>query len=99
MKTDEILKILDEALAKLEELNVDRDERLMDVFESSPVIYSIFAALERINIFIQAGMKLEKEENDEGIVKEGLEIINKCMKRHSERMGYDYTFEVKPVEE
>lgn len=99
MKTDEILKILDEALAKLKELDIDRDERLMDIFESSPVVYSIFAALERINIFIQAGMKLENEENDKGIVEEGIEIINKCMKRHSEKMGYNYTFEVKPVEE
>lgn len=98
MKTDEILKVLDEALAKLEALS-DDDESLMDIFESSPASYSILAALERINIFIQAGVKLEEEEFEDGMVKEGIRIINKCMKRHSERMGYDYTFELKAVEE
>lgn len=98
MKTDEILKVLDKALAKLEALS-DDDERLMDIFESSPAAYSIFAALERINIFIRVGVELEENEFEDGTVEEGIKIINKCMKRHSERMGYDYTFELKPVEE
>lgn len=104
MKLDKLLKVLEELeedLAKSLVTNKekDEDEDLMDIFESSPASYSILAALERINIFIQAGVELEKEEFEDGMVEEGIRIINKCMKRHSERMGYDYTFELKPVEE
>ena len=106
MKLDELLKVLEELeedLAKSLVTNKekDKDEDLMDIFEeNSPAVYSLFAALERINVFISTGMLFEvTEELEEGVVDKGIEVINKCMRRHSERMCYDYTFEVKPVEE
>ena len=39
------------------------------------------------------------EELVEGTVDKGVEVINKCMKRHAKKMGYNYTFELKPVKE
>ena len=72
----------------------------MDIFENSTVTYSLFAALERINVFISAGMLFEAtEECVEGTVDKGVEVINKCMKRHAKKMGYNYTFKLKPVKE
>ena len=105
MKLDELLKVLEELeedLAKSLVTNKekDEDEDLMDIFENSPAVYSLFAALERINVFISAGMLFEvAEELVEGTVDKGIEVINKCMKRHAKKMGYNYTFELKPVKE
>ena len=106
MKLDELLKILEELeedLAKSLVTNKgkDEDEDLMDIFEeNSPAVYSLFAALERINVFISTGMLFEvTEEMVEGTVDKGIEVINKCMKRHAKKMGYNYTFELKPVKE
>ena len=106
MKLDELLKVLEELeedLAKSLVTNKekDEDEDLMDIFEeNSPAVYSLFAALERINVFISAGMLFEvTEELVEGTVDKGIEAINKCMKRHAKKMGYNYTFELKPVKE
>ena len=105
MKLDELLKVLEELekdLAKSLVTNKekDEDEDLMDIFENSPAVYSLFAALERINVFISAGMLFEvTEELVEGTVDKGIEVINKCMKRHAKEMGYNYTFELKPVKE
>ena len=105
MKLDELLKVLEELeedLAKLLVTNKekDEDEDLMDIFENSTVTYSLFSALERINAFISAGMLFEAtEELVEGTVDKGIEVINKCMKRHAKKMGYNYTFELKPVKE
>ena len=106
MKLDELLKVLEELeedLAKSLVTNKEKneDEDLIDIFEeNSPAVYSLFAALERINVFISAGMLLEvTEECVEGTVDKGVEVINKCMKRHAKEMGYNYTFELKPVKE
>ena len=106
MKLDELLRVLEELeedLAKSLVTNKekDEDEDLMDIFEeNSPAIYSLFAALERINVFISAGMLFEvTEELVEGTVDKGIEVINKCMGRHAKKMGYNYTFELKPVKE
>ena len=110
MKLDEILETLDktveEALKQIDRLETvnkekDKDEDLMDIFEeNSPAVYSLFAALERINAFISAGMLFEAtEELAEGTVDKGIEVINKCMKRHAKEMDYNYTFELKPVKE
>ena len=106
MKLDELLKVLEELeedLAKSLVTNKekDEDEDLMDIFEkNSPAVYSLFAALERINVFISTGMLFEvTEELVEGTVDKGVEVINKCMKRHAKKMGYNYTFELKPVKE
>ena len=106
MKLDELLKVLEELeedLAKSLVTNKekDEDEDLMDIFEeNSPAVYSLFAALERINVFISAGMLFEvTEECVEGTVDKGVEVINKCMKRHAKKMGYNYTFELKQVKE
>ena len=106
MKLDELLKVLEELeedLAKSLVTNKekDEDEDLMDIFEkNSPAVYSLFAALERINVFISTGMLFEvTEELVEGTVDKGVEVINKCMKRHAKEMGYNYTFELKPVKE
>ena len=106
MKLDELLKILEELeedLAKSLVTNKgkDEDEDLMDIFEeNSPAVYSLFAALERINVFISTGMLFEvTEEMVEGTVDKGIEVINKCMGRHAKKMGYNYTFELKPVKE
>ena len=106
MKLDKLLKVLEELeedLAKSLVTNKEKneDEDLIDIFEeNSPAVYSLFAALERINVFISAGMLLEvTEECVEGTVDKGVEVINKCMKRHAKEMGYNYTFELKPVEE
>ena len=106
MKLDELLKILEELeedLAKSLVTNKekDEDEDLMNIFEeNSPAVYSLFAALERINVFISTGMLFEvTEEMVEGTVDKGIEVINKCMKRHAKKMGYNYTFELKPVKE
>ena len=109
MKLDEILETLDkaveEALKQIDKLetvneNKDEDEDLMDIFENSPAVYSLFAALERINAFISTGMLYEvTEELAEGTVDKGVEVINKCMKRHAKKMGYNYTFELKPAKE
>ena len=109
MKLDEILETLDkaveEALKQIDKLetvneNKDEDEDLMDIFENSTAVYSLFAALERINVFISAGMLFEAtEELEEGTVDKGIEVINKCMKRHAKKMDYNYTFELKPVKE
>lgn len=105
MKLDELLKVLEELeedLAKSLVTNKekDEDEDLMDIFENSTVTYSLFAALERINVFISAGMLFEAtEECVEGTVDKGVEVINKCMKRHAKKMGYNYTFKLKPVKE
>ena len=106
MKLDELLKVLEELeedLAKSLVTNKekDEDEDLMDIFEeNSPAIYSLFAALERINVFVSAGLLFEvTEECVEGTVDKGVEVINKCMKRHANKMGYNYTFELKPVKE
>lgn len=106
MKLDELLKVLEELeedLAKSLVANKekDEDEDLMDIFEkNSPAVYSLFAALERINVFISTGLLFETiEELEEGTVDKGIEIINKCMKRHAKKMDYNYTFELKPVKE
>ena len=106
MKLDELLKVLEELEKDLVKSLVtnkekDEDEALMDIFEeNSPAVYSLFAALERINAFISAGMLFEvTEELVEGTVDKGIEVINKCMKRHANKMGYNYTFELKPVKE
>ena len=105
MKLDKLLKVLEELeedLAKSLVTNKekDKDEDLMNIFENSTVIYSLFAALERINVFISAGMLFEAtEELVEGTVDKGIEVINKCMERHAKEMDYNYTFELKPVEE
>lgn len=105
MKLDELLKVLEELeedLAKSLVINKkkDEDEDLMDIFENSTVTYSLFSALERINVFISAGMLFEAtEELVEGTVDKGIEVINKCMKRHAKEMDYNYTFELKPVKE
>lgn len=106
MKLDELLKVLEELeedLAKSLVTNKekDEDEDLMDIFEeNSPAVYSLFAALERINTFISAGMLFEAtEELVEGTVDKGIEVINKCMERHAKEMDYNYTFELKPVKE
>ena len=105
MKLDELLKVLEELeedLAKSLVTNKekDEDEDLMDIFENSTVTYSLFSALERINVFISTGMLFEvTEELVEGTVDKGVEVINKCMKRHAKKMGYNYTFELKPVKE
>ena len=106
MKLDELLKVLEELeedLAKSLVTNKekDEDEDLMDIFEeNSPAVYSLFAALERINVFISTGMLFEAtEELVEGTVDKGVKVINKCMKRHANKMGYNYTFELKPVKE
>ena len=109
MKLDEILEALDEALGealkqidKIETVNKekDEDEDLMDIFENSTVTYSLFSALERINVFMSTGLLFEAtEECVEGTVDKGIEVINKCMKRHAKKMGYNYTFELKSVKE
>ena len=110
MKLDEILETLDKAVEealkqidKLETVNKDKDEDedLMDIFEkNSPAVYSLFAALERINVFMSTELLFEAtEECVEGTVDKGVEVINKCMKRHAKKMGYNYTFELKPVKE
>ena len=105
MKLDELLKVLEELeedLAKSLVTNKekDEDEDLMDIFENSPAVYSLFAALERINVFITTGLLFETiEELEEGTVDKGIEVINKCMKRHAKKMDYNYTFELKPVKE
>ena len=105
MKLDELLKVLEaleEDLAKSLVTNKekDEDEDLMDIFENSTVTYSLFSALERINVFIATGLLSEAtEELVEGTVDKGVEVINKCMKRHAKEMGYNYTFELKPVKE
>lgn len=106
MKLDELLKVLEELeedLAKSLVTNKekDEDEDLMDIFEkNSPAVYSLFAALERINVFISTGLLFETaEEIEKGVVDKGIEVINKCMKRHAKEMGYNYTFELKPVKE
>ena len=106
MKLDELLKVLEELEEDLTKSLVknkekDEDEDLMDIFEeNSPAVYSLFAALERINAFISAGMLFEvTEELAEGTVDKGIEVINKCMKRHAKEMDYNYTFELKPVKE
>ena len=106
MKLDELLKVLEELeedLAKSLVTNKekDEDEDLIDIFEkNSPAVYSLFAALERINVFMSTGLLIEAtEELVEGTVDKGIEVINKCMKRHAKEMGYNYTFELKPVKE
>ena len=106
MKLDELLKVLEELeedLAKSLVTNKekDEDEDLIDIFEkNSPAVYSLFAALERINVFMSTGLLFEAtEELVEGTVDKGIEVINKCMKRHAKEMGYNYTFELKPVKE
>lgn len=106
MKLDELLKVLEELeedLAKSLVTNKekDEDEDLMDIFEeNSPAVYSLFAALERINVFISTGLLFEAtEELEKGVVDKGVNVINKCMKRHAKKMGYNYTFELKPVKE
>ena len=106
MKLDEILETLEKALDQInsfeaENKEKDEDEDLMDIFEkNSPAVYSLFAALERINVFISTGLLFETiEELEEGTVDKGIEVINKCMKRHAKEMGYNYTFELKPVKE
>ena len=105
MKLDELLRVLEELeedLAKSLAANKekDEDEDLMDIFENSTVTYSLFAALERINAFISTGILFEAtDEYAKGTVDKGIEVINKCMKRHAKEMGYNYTFELKPVEE
>ena len=109
MKLDEILETLDKAVEdalkkidKLETVNKekDEDEDLMDIFENSPAVYSLFAALERINVFVSTGLLFETtEEYVKGTVDKGIEVINKCMKRHAKEMDYNYTFELKPVKE
>ena len=102
MKLDELLKVLEELeedLAKSLVTNKekDEDEDLMDIFENSTVTYSLFSALERINVFMSTGLLMK--ELEEGVIDKGIEVINKCMKRHAKEMGYNYTFELKPVEE
>ncbi len=102
MKLDELLKVLEELeedLAKSLVTNKekDEDEDLMDIFENSTATYSLFAALERINVFMSTGLLMK--ELEEGVVDKGIEVINKCMKRHAKEMGYNYTFELKPVKE
>ena len=105
MKLDELLKVLEELEEELAESLVtrkekDEDEDLMDIFENSTVTYSLFAALERINAFISTGILFEAtDEYAKGTVDKGIEVINKCMKRHAKEMGYNYTFELKPVKE
>ena len=105
MKLDELLKVLKELEEELAESLVtnkekDEDEDLMDIFENSTVTYSLFAALERINAFISTGLLFEAtDEYAKGTVDKGIEVINKCMKRHAKEMGYNYTFELKPVKE
>ena len=106
MKLDELLKVLEELeedLAKSLVTNKekDEDEDLIDIFEkNSPAVYSLFAALERINVFMSTGLLIEAtEELVEGTVDKGIEVINKCMKRHAKEMDYNYTFELKPVKE
>ena len=106
MKLDELLKVLEELEEDLDKSlatnkEKDEDEDLMDIFEeNSPAVYSLFAALERINVFISAGMLFEvTEEIEKGVVDKGIEVINKCMKRHAKEMDYNYTFELKPVKE
>ena len=106
MKLDELLKVLEELEEDLAKSLVtskekDEDKDLMDIFEeNSPAVYSLFAALERINAFISAGMLFEAtEELAEGTVDKGIEVINKCMKRHAKKMDYNYTFELKPIKE
>ena len=106
MKLDEILETLEKALEQInsfeaENKEKDEDEDLMDIFEkNSPAVYSLFAALERINVFISTGLLFETiEELEEGTVDKGIEVINKCMKRHAKEMDYNYTFELKPVKE
>lgn len=105
MKLDELLKVLEELKEDLAKSLVtnkekDEDEDLMDIFENSPAVYSLFAALERIDVFISTGLLFEAtEECVEGTVNKGIEVINKCMKRHAKEMGYNYTFELKPVKE
>ena len=109
MKLDEILETLDKAVEdalkkidKLETVNKekDEDEDLMDIFENSTVTYSLFSALERINVFMSTGLLFEAtEECVKGTVDKGIEVINKCMKRHAKEMDYNYTFELKPVKE
>ena len=60
----------------------------------------MFSALERINVFMSTGLLFEAtEECVEGTVDKGIEVINKCMKRHAKKMDYNYTFELKPVKE
>ena len=102
MKLDELLKVLEELeedLAKSLVTNKekDEDEDLMDIFENSTVTYSLFSALERINVFMSTGLLMKGLE--EGVVDKGIEVINKCMKRHAKKMDYNYTFELKPVKE
>ena len=105
MKLDELLKVLEELeedLAKSLVTNKEKDEDadLMDIFENSTVTYSLFSALERINVFMSTGLLFEAtEELVEGTVDKGIEAINKCMKRHAKKMNYNYTFELKPVKE
>ena len=105
MKLDELLKVLEELEEDLAKSLVaskekDEDEDLMDIFENSTVTYSLFSALERINEFMSTGLLFEAtEECVEGTVNKGVEVINKCMKRHAKEMGYNYTFELKPVKE
>ena len=105
MKLDELLKVLEELEEELTESLVaneekDEDEDLMDIFENSTVTYSLFSALERINAFISTGILFEAtDEYAKGTVDKGIEVINKCMKRHAKEMGYNYTFELKPVKE
>ena len=105
MKLDELLRVLEELEEDLAKSLVaskekDEDEDLMDIFENSTVTYSLFSALERINAFMSTGLLFEAtEECVEGTVDKGVEVINKCMKRHAKEIGYNYTFELKPVKE
>lgn len=96
MSTDDFVELLKKAGVEIKE--EDKLQRDVESLKSkSTMIYSLYSAMERVNIFMNHGHLLHEVlevENDDTIVYV-TKIINECIRQHAEEFDYDYVLELK----
>ena len=96
MSTDDFIELLKKAGIEVEEENELQKE--VDVLKANSTMpNTLYAALERVNIFMDKGLMLNTllgiEDND--VLDHGVEVVNECMRQHAEEFKYDYVLELK----
>lgn len=96
MSTDDFIELLKQAGIEVEEEDtLQKDVEMLK--SSSTVPYTLYAALERVNAFMDKGIMLNAllEIEDDETIKHGVDVLNECMRQHAEEFRYDYVLEIK----
>lgn len=96
MSTDDFIELLKQAGIEVEEEGtLQKDVEMLKANSTMP--YTLYAALERVNAFMNKGAMLNVllEIEDDETIKHGVEVINECMRQHAEEFKYDYVLELK----